>query len=561
LFCFLCYLFFIIFYVFLTLIIYLHLFFPQLTLDSSFDKGDNIAAWSSADGSTFWSIDTGYFSVPAADFNGKCNDFNYAGFQNDIDSRSCQRELFSKSAGAGSTDDPFKFQCQKDFSVSRYVQNLYIAKIANLRATTANPAAASLLQVTLNSLTYKNFYNDAVSDVKTTFTNNNCASTWYANKATHTSSSCYFGSATTASVADIPHCQNMVTSVKYTIEHAADAAGTITVVKADVVITDVPQDRSKNTIITQTYSADFVSAFGGSVSEGYGNQAARAKSGNPGYIMGKPVVIGGLVAASGSTLATIGMSTDGLQVSSPMLPYDSTNPNNFGSGKCPNAANVKGWQTVGFGYDMVTGCQLELSRQALKNLCCTGSSDCTPDQATTYADTTSGIPHFLSLPTADQYVGQYGNADPLDVSQWLKMSVRATTANSNWNANTGVCKNMKSGLHYKFLVASSGEKGFPQSKIVAAEVEQVVSDWYSNVPNDDTVSTQTFPLTVTVSFIHKDSTDLEGYVPPAPPVLFKVPHDVFYPFFMSPAAPRPTISMLSIFAPLVATFMLFWLQL
>ena len=115
---------------------------------------------------------------------------------------------------------------------------------------------------------------------------------------------------------------------------------------------------------------------------------------------------------------------------------------------------------------------------------------------------------------------------------------------------------MVSGLHYKFLVASTGEKSFPQSKIVAAEVEHLTSEWRSNVPYTDTVSKQTFPLEVIVSFIHKDSSDIAGYVPPAPPVLVRVPHDVFYPFFMSPASSKASISVVSDLVPLLCTLAL-----
>ncbi len=48
---------------------------------------------------------------------------------------------------------------------------------------------------------------------------------------------------------------------------------------------------------------------------------------------------------------------------------------------------------------------------------------------------------------------------------------------------------MASGVAYKFLVAKQGETQFPQNKIVGAEVQYITSDWYSNVPYNDTVTT------------------------------------------------------------------------
>lgn len=50
------------------------------------------------------------------------------------------------------------------------------------------------------------------------------------------------------------------------------------------------------------------------------------------------------------------------------------------------------------------------------------------------------------------------------------------------------------------------------------------------VPADDGYSKQTFPLSITVSFVFQNEEELRDFVTPAPPVLFKVPYDVFYPF-------------------------------
>lgn len=57
------------------------------------------------------------------------------------------------------------------------------------------------------------------------------------------------------------------------------------------------------------------------------------------------------------------------------------------------------------------------------------------------------------------------------------------------------------------------------------------------MPPNDLTSKQTFPLGITVSFVFQDEEDMRDYIVPAPPVLFKVPYDVFYPF-LSSAPPR-----------------------
>ena len=50
------------------------------------------------------------------------------------------------------------------------------------------------------------------------------------------------------------------------------------------------------------------------------------------------------------------------------------------------------------------------------------------------------------------------------------------------------------------------------------------------------MTVQSFPLSIAVSFIQINTQALQGYSPPAPPVLFRVPFDVFYPFYQSSAA-------------------------
>lgn len=277
------------------------------------------------------------------------------------------------------------------------------------------------------------------------------------------------------------------------------------------------------------------------------------RSGNPGYIMGKPVLFGGLSgAASGTTLKTIGQTREGMQVPSPLNTYMETNRDAFGQGLCPELDRKFAQQSIAFGYDMSSSCKLELTRPQLEGVCCRGSSYCTStyeDVAPLYTSTT-GMPVYFSN-VSSGYVGIYGNADPLDASQWIKVSTRTSSAARKFDANTGICSGMLSGLKYKFLYSAQGELKYPQNKILAAEVEYITSDWYSIVPHNDTLTKQAFPLTVTVEFVSVDEQAIEGYAPPRPPVLFKVPYDVFYPFFASPAAPSARASVLSWLAPLV----------
>lgn len=187
----------------------------------------------------------------------------------------------------------------------------------------------------------------------------------------------------------------------------------------------------------------------------------------------------------------------------------------------------------------------------LRDLCCAQSTKCSSTKPSIYADRKGGFPvHFTNVTLAsfmasqsfdsvtdfewEAFIGQYGNSDPLDPSQWIKMAMSTDTgtltSGKTWDATKGVCSNMPSGLHFKFLVVKSGERYNPQMKIVSADVSMSTSDWKMKLPAGDRTTTQNFQLTTTVSFILKSDQSYKGYVAPNPPALFEVPEDIFYPF-------------------------------
>mmetsp|Transcript_9411 Transcript_9411/g.32320 ORF Transcript_9411/g.32320 Transcript_9411/m.32320 type:complete len:161 (+) Transcript_9411:2444-2926(+) len=52
----------------------------------------------------------------------------------------------------------------------------------------------------------------------------------------------------------------------------------------------------------------------------------------------------------------------------------------------------------------------------------------------------------------DDYVGIFGNADPLDVSQWRKIDVQAAASNTaTWQERTGICKNAVTTMNYRLI--------------------------------------------------------------------------------------------------------------
>lgn len=151
--------------------------------------------------------------------------------------------------------------------------------------------------------------------------------------------------------------------------------------------------------------------------------------------MGFPVIFGYL---NGDVIDEV---VTGLTI--PSVPMD---------GRCPADATSLQTTPTAFGYDTITGCALSLTRDQLREFCCTGApGSClansyvsTLASTTPFSDPTSGIPFFLNVST-DGYVGIYGDADPLDVTQWFSLAYSKPTDSRTWNDETSTCSNVFSG--------------------------------------------------------------------------------------------------------------------
>lgn len=89
--------------------------------DSFFDQNDSIAAFLSSSTSTLISNGPGFFQLPLPDFTGSCNDNNYVTFENDVKLTECVREI-------SRVESVFVGQCEAQFSVGRFVTDLFIAR-------------------------------------------------------------------------------------------------------------------------------------------------------------------------------------------------------------------------------------------------------------------------------------------------------------------------------------------------------------------------------------------------------------------------------------------------
>ena len=82
----------------------------------------------------------------------------------------------------------------------------------------------------------------------------------------------------------------------------------------------------------------------------------------------------------------------------------------------------------------------------------------------------AGLPIFFSVNAT--HVGIFGNADPLDYTQWLALDQTFGTNTYAWDDTTGSCRDFYTSLEYKFLTANVGSKSNPQNKIIAAQVRK-----------------------------------------------------------------------------------------
>ncbi len=147
------------------------------------------------------------------------------------------------------------------------------------------------------------------------------------------------------------------------------------------------------------------------------------------------------------------------------------------------------------------------------------------------------VPMWLvpELGADDLYVGIFGNADPLDKTQWLKVNKAFQDSTASFQDRTLTCTGVVTAAHYRFMWTLVGSVKNPQAKIMSVQVD------YESSPmqflDDGVAATQNFPFDVTVNWkFYK--IDEKIYSPPAPPIIFSVPYDVFYPFQITGAAGR-----------------------
>ncbi len=427
--------------------------------DGNYDVDDTITGAVSLLG-TLTATASGFLTFPARGFTSECSDRNFPRYRRDY-SHSCLRS----TSNLPST-------CTSAYDANQYVTNVY----AGILRSAVPSISSQYVSITLSSLIYRTIAGDTVLA-----TSSLPVPTYNAGTST---------------------CDNALISLAYTFNY--DPAGTVTAVSARVVIGPVTASAAGFVSVPQTYAASW------NVS-----QSARPRSGNPGYVVGLPVLAGTL-STSGS-LTAVSQFAAGLTVLS-------HNPSTF---LCavPNLAGHTRYN-VTFGEDGSFGCFVSLTLANLQTLCAAGNT----------------LPYFNLLAT---HVGSFGNASNLLTRDWVQMSTNSLTESPVFTASTQSCSGIITSLTLRVLTADVGAFNNPQREILGVSVNYATSTWQFIGRNSGTA--QRFPLVATVQFLNVPPPALNYFTPSPPPVLPALPNDVLYPLYLASSASsvRPPSTLLS----------------
>lgn len=405
----------------------------------------------------------GFLALPSGTLaGGLCDDRVPAGFLlNDASPRRCVRRSSSAIASTA--------ECQAYFSAEGF------AALSVL----ASAGAASAVPITIGSVTC--YASDAADAAPVPCTGPTAAS----------------GLPDTLYDAGNDSCLNVARAIAYEVRYSASFQISAVVLTAEFVAS-VPSASAASSGLMQTFAVQFVQAVV------TGEQ--RAKSGNPGYRAGAPV-LGGVRASADATSVT---------------PGDLTVPMGSGDGTCRTAANEPNAHgTIGFGRDAISGCSVELNLASF--------ADC--------ADLSARFQALLApASNAVNMVAKWGASDPAVVDDWLALEdVPPSAAASGTN---GLCTGVVTGVQYDFLVTPLGSLTNPQLRITGARRTYVTGSTRfrcmgvscSQAVLNAGASTDVATLLAEVRFTSVPSEAPETVRPRNPNLLPELPSDVFYPF-------------------------------
>ncbi|KAL7511296.1 hypothetical protein ACHAXN_008210 [Cyclotella atomus] len=301
------------------------------------------------------------------------------------------------------------------------------------------------------------------------------------------------------------HCKNALKSLTYTVVYNRTKILDV-LVEAESVDIGI-----ETTELRQNFAINFVQA------DEEDSLERRQRSGNPGYIVGLPT-LGATSPDTNETISHVIPQEAGFMVMDTGI-----------GGQCSNSPTKR--SIVGFAKDLFVGCTQPMTRQELKEFCTSNQHPLLLEQK--IGEDTFVYPKWLE--TNQDYLGIFGNADPLDVNQWIKIEspmnepVFAVKSRS-WLDSENKCVGMPTKLRIEILWTHVGNVENPQAKILSAKQSYYDGHilHHKLMPNEK----QPYPFTTSVAWTY--ATPKSNIVKSPPPTLiFSVPHDVFYPFLMN----------------------------
>ncbi|GAB6027753.1 Tectonic-1 [Chamberlinius hualienensis] len=241
-------------------------------------------------------------------------------------------------------------------------------------------------------------------------------------------------------------------------------------------------------------------------------------SGNPGYLVGHPVLAGNSVTATDDTedeTLAIDLNVD------PKKWLTIIDPRQYIH--CNDATRLSNRLQVTFKDDITTGCVLIIS---LTNI--TGNA-CVTLQALI-------LDYLLGWNPPDA-IGTFGNSSPHKRDQWISILHENKPPPSHL-VNDFVCTNIVRALKIVVLFANTGSFYFYQSKIVATKFQYDLMELNLDCKDVQCDSRSgvnlNFHIQTSVEFVDVSEKAIAIFAQP-PPIHFELPADFFYPFASSSA--------------------------
>lgn len=335
---------------------------------------------------------------------------------------------------------------------------------------------------------------------------------------------------------ELQHCENVVKEVQYMIYHNGTVG--ITKVCAYLWLTNV----TLNTRLSQKFSITFHWAR---------DTKSFHRSGNPGYIVGKPVM-------SGKKVTQI-LGTEG-EIDKEAIEIDE-NPEKWLSiagAKNDGRCDLEGSEgksvrhPVTFGENRRSSCMVfVIPSNFIQPSACAALH-----KAVIQLLSGNMMANVTSPKEFNFYIANFGDAKVEDTGDWTQVILESVpsflVSSSESDDWTLVCKGIVTSIHIDIMFANVGSLAIPQAKVLGSVFRfgppHDIIFTCSSLHCAHETNEQHFDVVSSVSFIDVTKHAVVEFAEP-PVYEVKLPHDFFYPFFSnSPLlSPSNTLLLVSLF--------------